>query len=124
MISLPAILAAYRGEVLLERVEDYVRRGRPLRTRAITYLKARYLAAVRLYREASDMQEIFDLAAEVALRGETMPSLKVQACDFARRQQAHLDRLAAGPAAWGEMERTVVAAAQSFFDGCRRAPKH
>ncbi len=124
MISTPAIVAAYRGEILLARVEDYVRRGRPLRAKAITYLKARYLSAVRLYRETSDLQELFDLEAEVALRGETMPSLKVQACDFARRQQAHLDRLNAGPAAWGETERTVVAAAREFFDGCRKAPKH
>ena len=124
MISTSAIVAAYRGEVLLERVQDYVRRGRPLRARAITYLKARYLAAVRLYRQDSDLQEIFDLEAEVALRRETMPSLKVQACDFARRQQEHLDRLDAGPAAWGATERTVVAAAQAFFDECRKAPKH
>lgn len=124
MISTPAIVAAYRGQILLDRVEDYVRRGRPFRARAITILKARYLGAVRLYSEATDLQEIFDLEAEVALRGETMPSLKVQACDFARRQQAHLDRLAAGPAAWGETERIVVAAAQEFFDGCREAPKH
>ena len=124
MISTPAIVAAYRGDILLARVEDYVRRGRPLRAKAITYLKARYLAAVRLYRQASDLQEIFDLEAEVVLRGETMPSLKVQACDFARRQQEHLDRLDAGPAAWGEAERTVVAAARAFFDGCQKAPKH
>ena len=124
MLSTQAVVAAYRGHLLFERAADYVRRARPLKAKSTPFLKARYLAAVRLYRHASDLEEIHDLEAEVALRGEAMPSLEVQACDFARRQQEHLKRLHAGPDKWGESERAVVAAAMAFFDNCREASKH
>lgn len=122
--SIKAMVAAYFGHLLFERVADYLRRGRAFADHPITRIKGRYLAAVRLYRSTDHLQEIHDLEAEVALRGETMPSLKVQACDFARMQQEHLDRLGDGPDRWREIERSVATAAVAFFERCQEAVKH
>jgi len=128
MLSTPEMVAAYMSHLLIERQADYARRGRPFRARSTPYLKARYLAAVRLYEYASDpeaaVDEMHDLEAEVGLRGESMPSLEVQRCALSRRRQEHLARLRAGPDAWGDVERKVVATATAFFDDHKRMSKH
>ena len=127
MPSLKEMVDAYLGHLAIERQVDYVRRGRSLETKSTFHLQRQYINAVRLYADCADperaVDELHDLEAEVALRGETMPSLELQCCEFSRWRIEHMQRLEAGPDAWRRPERKLVASAMAFFDNSRRKPE-
>ena len=126
MPSLKEMVDAYLSHLSIERQVDYVRRGRAFKAKSTYYLQTRYLSAVRLYADCAEperaVHDLHDLEAEVALRGETMPPLEVQCCEFSRWRQEHMKRLDAGPDAWRKPERVLVASAMAFFDNSRRKP--
>jgi hypothetical protein len=124
MPSLKEMVDAYLGHLSIERQVVYVRRGRSFKAKSTFYLLRRYINAVRLYADCADperaVDELHDLEAEVTLRGEALPSLEVQCCEFSRWRIEHMKRLEAGPDAWRKPERKLVASAMAFFDNSRR----
>ncbi len=127
MPSLKEMVDAFLNHQLVERQLDYVRRGRSFEAKTSYWLANQYLSTVRLYVHRDDpsraIREMDDLEAEITLRGETLPSLELQDCEFSRWRLEHMKRLHAGPDSWRKPERKLVASAMAFFDNSRRPPR-